>query len=101
MWLYRRGHRVLAFVAGVSIVVAAGWAAGLALLAVGEHFSADGAATMAATTGLAAELVGTLVLVAAKLGTWALVLAAPFWIAAAVIQHRRRWDTTALDEPTA
>ncbi|WP_030568477.1 hypothetical protein [Streptomyces aureocirculatus] len=92
------GIAFLGFVTCIALLVTALWTVGLwfRVLADENGHAYEGVLGVAVRTLWNGG--GALALVAARLGTWALALTAPLWISAAVLEHRRRWDTSALHD---
>ncbi|MFF1733729.1 hypothetical protein [Streptomyces sp. NPDC058247] len=80
----------------LGLIVTAFWAVGLVFLAVADQYADSYNGPLGGAVRLLLIDGGTLTLVAAKFGIWALVLTTPLWITTAVLQHRRRWNTAAL-----
>ncbi|MET8605542.1 hypothetical protein ABZV92_18570 [Streptomyces rubiginosohelvolus] len=80
----------------LGLIVTAFWVVGLGFLAVADHYADSYNGPLGVAVRLLLVEGGALTLVAAKFGTWALVLTTPLWITTAVLQYRRRWNTAAL-----
>ncbi|MGW7088940.1 hypothetical protein ACWGH2_36290 [Streptomyces sp. NPDC054871] len=83
----------------VAVVVVARRAGRLITLAVGGHFYEDAHGPVGMVGRFVCTRGGSLILLAARLGTCGLALTAPVWFTATAIERRRRWSLTAPAPP--